>query len=132
MRETASEGNHLQGKRHLQSPEATANARRLRSDSTWPERIVWGMLRAGRMGGLKFRRQHPIGPFTVDFYCHEIGLIVEVDGASHEDRAEEDRRRTAYLEQLGLRVFRITNADVISDAEAVARGIAATAGVRVD
>jgi very-short-patch-repair endonuclease len=87
------------------------------------------MLRGGRFGGLKFRRQHPIGPFTVDFYCDEINLVVEVDGASHEDRAEHDRKRTEYLEQHGLRVFRVTNADVMADAEAVMRGIAKAAGV---
>jgi len=86
-------------------------------------------LRGGRLGGLKFRRQRPIGPFTVDFYCHEIGLVVEVDGASHEDRDEHDRKRTEYLEQQRLRVFRVTNTDVMTDAEAVARGIATVAGV---
>jgi very-short-patch-repair endonuclease len=101
----------------------------LRRDSTWPEKIVWGMLRDGRLGGLKFRRQHPIGPYTVDFYCHEIGLVVEVDGASHEDRAGHDRKRTEYPAQQGLRVLRVTNTDVMSDAEAVARGIAIVAGV---
>lgn len=119
-------------RRHPPSPDTTAKARQLRAESTWLEKIVWGLLRGGKLGGLKFRRQHPIGPYTADFYCHEIGLIVEVDGASHEDRAEEDRRRTAYLEEHGLRVFRITNADVMSDPEAVARGIAITAGVKLD
>jgi ATP-dependent DNA helicase RecQ len=114
-------------KRHAPAPEAAARARRLRRDGTWPERIVWGLLRGGRMGGLKFRLQHPVGPYTVDFYCHEIGLVVEVDGASHEERGDHDAQRTAYLEQQGLRVFRVTNADVMSDPEAVARGIAAAA-----
>jgi ATP-dependent DNA helicase RecQ len=84
------------------------------------------------MGGLKFRRQHPVGPYTVDFYCHEIGLVVEVDGASHEDRAEQDQRRTEYLQQQGLRIFRVTNQDALSDAEAVARGIALAAGVKLE
>jgi adenine-specific DNA-methyltransferase len=81
---------------------------------------------------LKFRRQHPVGPYTVDFFCQEIGLVVEVDGASHEDRLEEDQRRTEYLQQQGLRVFRITNQDVSSDPEAVARGIAVAAGVKFE
>ena len=85
------------------------------------------MLRNGRLGGLKFRRQHPIGPYTVDFYCHEIGLVIEVDGMSHEDRGERDQRRTAYLQQQGLCVFRVTNQDVSSDSEAVRRGIAVVA-----
>jgi very-short-patch-repair endonuclease len=122
----------VNAKRHAPTPEKAARSRQLRAESTWPEKIVWGMLRSGRLGGLKFRRQHPIGPYTVDFFCHEIGLVVEVDGASHEDRAEEDRQRTAYLEHQGLRVFRVTNADVSSDSEAVARGIALAAGVKFE
>ena len=116
-------------RKHVPSPEVTARSRQLRRDSTWPEKIVWGMLRGGRLGGLKFRRQHPVGPFTVDFYCHEIGLVVEVDGASHENRGEHDKKRTGYLEQQRLRVFRVTNTDVMGDAETVARGIAIVAGV---
>jgi very-short-patch-repair endonuclease len=118
-------------RKHAPSPETTAHSRQLRRDSTWPEKIVWGMLRGGRLGGLKFRRQHPIGPYTVDFYCHQIGLVVEVDGASHEDRAEHDQKRTEYLKQLGISVFRVTNSDATSDAEAVARGIAIAAGVEL-
>ena len=114
------------------SPMMTARARRLRRDATVPEQIVWGMLRGGRLAGLKFRRQHPIGPFVVDFYCHHIGLVVEVDGMSHDERAEEDRRRTEYLQQQGLRVFRVTNDDVLEDPEAVARGIAHAAGVELE
>jgi len=110
----------------------TAKARQLRAEGTSPEKIVWGMLRAGRLGGLKFRRQHPVGPYTVDFYCREVGLAVEVDGASHEERAGQDRLRTEYLQEQGLRVFRVTNQDVMSDPEAVARGIAIEAGVRLD
>lgn len=116
-------------RKHAPSSISTDQARKLRRAANWPEKIVWGMLRSGRLGGLKFRRQHPIGPYTVDFYCHEIGLVIEVDGASHEDRGERDQRRTAYLRQQGLRVFRVTNQDVSSDSEAVSRGIAVVAGV---
>jgi very-short-patch-repair endonuclease len=65
----------------------------LRRHSTIPERILWGMIRGGRLGGLKFRRQHPIGPFFADYYCHEAKLIVELDGMSHDSRGEADRRR---------------------------------------
>ncbi len=121
----------MSAKRHAPNPGTTGRARELRANSTWPEKIVWGKLRAGRLGGLKFRRQHPIGPYVVDFFCHEIGLVVEIDGASHEDRAEKDRERAAYLEQQGLRVFRVTNADVMSDPEAVGMGIARAAGVTI-
>ena len=117
------------GKKHRrQPPETTAKSRQLRREATLPERIVWAVLRNGRLAGLKFRRQHPVGPFVVDFYCHEARLVVEIDGLSHEDRLEADQRRTEYLNAAGLRVFRITNDDVLEDAEAVARGIAQAAG----
>ncbi len=119
-------------RKHVPAPDTTIRSRQLRRDSTWPEKIVWGMLRSGRMGGLKFRRQHPIGPYTVDFYCHDLGLVIEVDGASHEDRAEIDQRRTDYLRQAGLRVFRVTNQDVLSDPDAVYRGIAMFAGAELE
>jgi very-short-patch-repair endonuclease len=118
-------------KHHIQSPDSTARARQLRRDSTVPERILWGALRAGGLARLKFRRQHPIGPFVVDYYCHESRLVVELDGMSHDGRASEDARRTEYLQQQGLRVFRVTNDDVLADCEAVARGIAAVAGVEL-
>ncbi len=106
-------------------PAATAAARRLRRDATVPERILWSVLRGRRLGGLKFRRQHPVGPFVVDFYCHAAAMVVEVDGRSHEDRTE-------YLQQQGLRVFRVTNDDVQDDVEAVARGIAREVGVELE
>jgi len=110
-------------KHHEPAPDTTARTRQLRHDSNWPERIVWGVLRGGRLGGLKFRRQHPIGPYVVDFYCHDVQLVVEVDGASHEDRLAHDRKRTAYLEQQGLRVFRVTNQDVLGDSEQSPAGL---------
>src|SRR5208337_573404 len=62
----------------------TENARQLRRNATIPERMLWNRLRGGRLAGLKFRRQQPIGPYIVDFFCHEVGLVVEVDGRSHD------------------------------------------------
>ncbi len=115
--------------KHPPQPDCTAKARSLRRETTPLERILWSLLRAGQIGGLKFRRQHPIGPFVADFYCHEAQLIVELDGMSHEDRAEYDARRTKYFEDLGLHVFRVTNDDIREDSEVVARGIAQAAGV---
>ena len=81
------------------------------------------------MSNKKSRRQQPVGPYVVDFYCHEAGLVVEVDGVSHDDRAKEDRRRTEYLRKQGLRVFRVANDDVLDDPETVALAIARQAGV---
>jgi very-short-patch-repair endonuclease len=107
-------------------------ARQLRKDSTPPEDLLWLDLRNGQIGGLKFRRQQPIGPFVVDFYCHSAGLIVEIDGMSHIDHLEQDQERINYLEQQGLKVLRVSNQDVINDLDAVARGIAQVAGVEWD
>ena len=113
----------------LLTAQALQRARRLRHDSTLPERILWGSLRGAQLAGLKFRRQHSIGPFVVDFYCHEAKLVVELDGDSHIGRADADSRRTQYLESQGLRVLRVNNDDVIQDLEAVWRGILLACGL---
>ncbi|MGA2059808.1 MAG: endonuclease domain-containing protein [Thermoguttaceae bacterium] len=87
------------------------------------------LLRNGQIAGLKFRRQHPLGPYVVDFYCHDASLVVEIDGMSHIDRLEQNRKRLDYLQQQGLKILRVTNQDVMDDLDAVARGIAQAAGV---
>lgn len=108
----------------------TANrARELRSRQTRAESLLWQVLRAKRLSGLKFRRQHPIGPFFADFACPEMWCIVEIDGGYHDAVHEEDRSRQAYLEDAGWRVLRFTNEDVLDDVEAVAIGIARELGV---
>jgi len=107
-------------------------ARTLRRDSTPPERMLWSVLRGRRLGALKFRRQDAIGPYIVDFCCREIKLIVELDGMSHEEKADFDQGRQQWLQKQGYRVFRVTNWDVNEDLEVVARGIAREAGVRID
>jgi len=78
-------------------------ARRLRRSQTEEERILWTDLRKRRLGGLRFRRQHPIGPFIVDFVCLERRFIVEVDGIHHSegDNEKRDQARTAWLEAEG-------------------------------
>ena len=95
-------------------------AKQLRRESTYPERKLWGVLRGRQLGGLKFRRQHPVGPYLVDYYCHEHQLVIELDGDSHSERADYDRQRQAFLEESGYRVLRIANDDVLHDDEAVA------------
>jgi len=101
-------------------PELRRKARALRRESTFPERLLWSVLRNRALSGLKFRRQQVIGPFIVDFYCDELHLAVEVDGESHVGRGEADDRRTAELASRGVRVIRFTNDDVMHDREAVA------------
>jgi very-short-patch-repair endonuclease len=101
-----------------------ARARELRRNATVPERVLWGLLRDRRLGGVKFRRQHAIGPYVVDFYCSAHRLVVELDGRSHDDRGREDRQRQDYLESVaGLTVFRVANDDVLRDRESVLLGL---------
>jgi very-short-patch-repair endonuclease len=95
--------------------------RELRASLTPAEARLWTVLKGGRLSGRKFRRQHSIGPYVVDFYCPGEQLIVELDGAAHDgDRAwRKDESRSRYLESLGLRVVRIANQDVRENLEGV-------------
>ena len=94
-------------------------ARALRKRSTEAEKLLWRHLRSRQLAGLKFRRQEPIGPYIVDFYCLAHRLIVEVDGGQHAVDQERDRERTAWLEARGHRVIRVWNAEVIDNIEGV-------------
>ena len=76
-------------------------ARELREQATVIEFLIWSELRGRKLAGLKFRRQHPIGPFVVDFYCAEHQLVVELDGPVHDERQDDDRQRSQYLRQRG-------------------------------
>ena len=89
-------------------------ARALRQRSTPAEDKLWEALRGRRLGGLKFRRQHPIGPFVLDVFCVERQLVVEVDGSIHRtpDQVAYDIARTGYLTDRGLNVLRFTNDEV--------------------
>ena len=86
--------------------------RRLRSNMTGTETRLWSRLRARQLQELKFRRQHGIGPYIVDFYCPEQSLVIEVDGDSHADADQvvKDKQRETYLQSLGLRVIRYIRA----------------------
>ncbi|MBW8744834.1 MAG: DUF559 domain-containing protein [Sphingomonas sp.] len=111
----------------LQGNEVTAKrARQLHQDMSLPEVVLWQALRA-RPAGLKFRRQHPSGPYVADFYCHEARLIVEIDSYAHEtgDRPARDAARDAWFAARGLKVLRIPAQFVLHDLESVVRGIAA-------
>jgi len=96
-------------------------ARSLRGASTDAERVHWRRLRAGQLEGLRFRRQHPIPPYTVDFYCHAEHLVIEIDGSQHNDAV--DAARSRFLEARGLRVLRFWNNDVLGDTDAVVAAI---------
>ena len=89
-----------------------AFARQLRKRQTPAEQILWKYLRRHRLGGFKFRRQHVLIGFIVDFYCHSAKLVIEVDGPMHDFQIEADRLRAEKLRGQGLEVLRVTNADV--------------------
>jgi very-short-patch-repair endonuclease len=110
-------------------PDLKRRARELRRDMTVPEQRLWSMLRNRRLGGLKFRRQHPSKPFITDFCCEEANLIVELDGMTHVGRATSDKNRSAVLSSKGYRVIRFTNDEVLQFPEAVAATIARAAGL---
>jgi len=86
-----------------------------------PERVLWSELRSSQLGGLKFRRQHALGPYVADFYCAEAFLIIEIDGRGHEQKCERDAARDEWMRSLRLRVLRISASDVSRDLEAVLR-----------
>ncbi|MBJ9957277.1 endonuclease domain-containing protein [Acinetobacter courvalinii] len=96
-------------------------AKTMRSNATDAENLMWQLLRAKRFMNLKFRRQHVIAPYIVDFYCHELGLVIELDGSQHgtDDGKEYDAERTTFLEALGLSVVRYWNHDVLKNTELV-------------
>ncbi|RRR67856.1 MAG: endonuclease domain-containing protein [Candidatus Viridilinea halotolerans] len=98
-----------------------ARARELRQAPTAAETLVWEALRHRRLDGWKFRRQHPIGHFIVDFCCIEQRVVVEVDGGIHhdDDQIAYDHARTAALHTAGYRVIRLMNDQIDNDAETV-------------
>jgi len=98
-------------------------ARYLRQNLTHPERLLWSRLRDRRLAGHKFVRQAPIDRFIVDFLCRERSLVIELDGASHDDRGVRDAERQHRLEELGHRVMRFSNDDVLRDLDSVLGGI---------
>lgn len=100
-------------------PYNTDRARKLRRDQTPPEGVLWSKLRAKRLGGIKFRRQHPIGPYVVDFCCADAMLVVEVDSMYHIGRREQDRKRDADLAERGYKVMRISAGDIASNMDGV-------------
>ena len=100
--------------------------RELRSSSTRAERRLWSRLRGWQLHGFKFRRQHPVGTFIVDFYCHEAKLAIEIDGGQHaeENQSVYDEKRTADLQGKGITVLRFWNIDVLRNVQGVLETIA--------
>ena len=106
----------------MYAPKVTVDrARDLRRRMTLPEVILWTAIRGQRLAGARFRRQHPIGPYILDFYCEEARLAVEVDGSGHDhpDQARHDARRTEWLGLRDIAVLRIPARDVLEDLSGV-------------
>ena len=104
-------------------------AKELRKAQTPAEQALWGRLRNRGLLGLKFRRQHPIGPYIADFYCAQHRLVVELDGGVHRNQEEQDAGRTAQLAAYGYHVLRVQNEEVEIDLEGVLRKIALACGI---
>jgi very-short-patch-repair endonuclease len=110
--------------RFTRTQERTARAQQLRKDATRPERILWSRLRSAQMG-VSFRRQHPVGPYILDFYCAPKRLAVELDGDQHgtTEGLAHDAARTRFLNAKAIRVLRFTNSDVRENLDGVCEGI---------
>jgi very-short-patch-repair endonuclease len=100
------------------------NARRLRREQSPAEGVLWGFLRAHRLGGFKFRRQVAMGPWVADFYCADASLVVELDGASHRgDRKATDARKDAWMQERRIFVLRITASELSKNPDGIRRTI---------
>jgi very-short-patch-repair endonuclease len=103
----------------------TARARRLRRDGTAVERRLWHKLRNAQIGEASFRRQHPAGPYILDFYCAALQLVIELDGGQHAQAESRDRQRDEWLKQRGVTMLRFWNSDVTENLAGVLEVIAA-------
>ncbi|GAP13059.1 uncharacterized protein conserved in bacteria [Longilinea arvoryzae] len=113
-------------KLHRIHPEIRQRAVSLRKPLTPAEQRLWARLRNRALGGFKFRRQAPLGPYIADFYCPEVHLIVEIDGSSHNDQVDYDLDRSAWFETQGIRVIRFSNREVHQELYGVLQTILAT------
>ena len=101
----------------------TARARELRRNGTKPEAILWNVLRGSPLG-VSFRRQHPLGPYILDFYSSALKLAIELDGDQHLERQVSDARRTRYLNTQGIGVIRFWNVEVNENFDGVCERVA--------
>ncbi|MDD2908280.1 MAG: DUF559 domain-containing protein [Candidatus Gracilibacteria bacterium] len=94
-------------------------AKELRKNGTKSEEILWEILRNNQLGGLKFRRQHPIGRYIADFFCYELGLVIELDGSIHENlaRKEYDEIRNDFMNNGNYKILRIKNDEILNKTE---------------
>jgi very-short-patch-repair endonuclease len=123
---------HINNLTYGASPEIFKRAKDLKREMTPAEKILWEQLRNNKLDGHKFRRQHPIGKFIVDFYCHEKKLIVELDGGIHDEEyvKERDESRTFELENFELHVIRFQNEEIFRNLDSVLNQIKWSLGTK--
>jgi len=105
-------------KMHLNAkPSTFRNAAKLRREMTQAEKILWKALRNRQLGGLKFRRQHPISRYILDFYCHSAKLGIELDGKYHDEKSQQlyDVDRTENLALYDIQIIRFKSGDILND-----------------
>ncbi|MDY5238402.1 endonuclease domain-containing protein [Bacteroides helcogenes] len=108
----------------MNTPEKGMQRKELRNHSTPAEATLWKMLKGEQVAGLKFRRQHSVGPYILDFFCPEIKLAIELDGEVHNKQEEYDEQRTHFLQKTkGIEVLRFENRTVFENAELIIREI---------
>ncbi|MFC5623645.1 endonuclease domain-containing protein [Algoriphagus winogradskyi] len=100
-------------------------AKELRNKLTLAERKLWTVLQNKQLGGYKFRRQYPIYKYIADFYCHELSLVIELDGGVHDglEQKEHDLNRDQVIQEFGIQILRFKNEEVIGDIREVIRQI---------
>lgn len=111
---------------------ATHRARALRKTPNAAEQSLWSILKHRQLGGHKFTRQFPIGPYFADFACRERNLVIEVDGSQHLERASRDRARDEYMIDAGYAVFRVPSASVLNQRSNVCESILAVLEGRIE
>jgi len=100
-------------------PNTFIRARKLRTEMTKTESLLWNKLQKNQLLGFRFKPQHPIQCFIADFYCHKARLVVEIDGKIHLKQMEYDKARTEVIERYGLKVIRFTNEEIEEEIEKV-------------
>jgi very-short-patch-repair endonuclease len=103
----------------------------MRREPTYPEYRLWMKVRARQIGGLYFRRQYPLGPYILDFYCGQAKLAIELDGVSHDERVAGDIERTKFINANGVRVIRFTDDEVLRNLDNVLHVIASECGLQM-
>ena len=98
-------------------PIQTEKRRDLRNHATRSERLLWTQLKSKQLSGFKFRRQHGVGPYILDFFCPEAKLAIEIDGSSHDsdDAKTKDQRRQAFIEEFGIRFLRFKDTELFEN-----------------